>query len=110
MISYLSPATSLTGSLWNYVFEAADTALIGSLGGLSAVLAGFDIQWDRGFFFFDPLTVSAASLHPVAADFVAGKYWANAAGFTGGVQPAMYLRNYTGTDAAIGTIISACHF
>src|ERR1035437_387061 len=90
-MNFIAPATAITAAHWNDIFQAADTALTSALGGVSAVLIGVDKQWDRGFFFFDPVTVSPASLHPSASVFLFGssRYWNNVV-----TQPALCLRQY----------------
>ena len=69
MISYLQPNSQLTAARWNDVFAQAEAVLGNALGGLSAVFAGVDKQWDRGFFFFNPQN-PPTNLHPVAASFL----------------------------------------
>jgi len=105
-MNFISPSTSVTAAHWNDIFQSADAQLGTTLGGLSAVLCGVDKQWDRGFFFFDPLNVSQTALHPQAASFLLGtgtnvrQYWTNIL-----QQPALYLRQYN--HGAITTLVNS---
>lgn len=89
-MNYLNPGDQLTAAHWNDLFQQADTQLGVMLGGLSAVLAGTDKQWDRGFFFgFDPQSLPT-TLHPKAKSFLASYLGNNPIN-----QQAMYWRQYS---------------
>lgn len=112
MIPYLNPGDPLAAAQWAALFQAADAVLTNALGGLSAVLAAsmgnglsspagqsIDSQFDRGFFFFDPLSVAPASLHP-AVPFFLSHYWGNVQG----PQQVMFLRQYN--HAAVTALVN----
>jgi len=98
LIPYLQPGASLSAASWNAVFMAADAAMTSSLGGMSAVLAGNDKQWDRSFFFFNPITLPT-NLHPVASHF-----FTYSVKYGPGSNNFLFCRQYS--DAAIGGILS----
>ena len=106
MIPYIAPGAALTAVEWTTLFTAADALVTTALGGVSAVLAGLDIQWDRGFFFFDPLSGAAdfpANLHPVASHWL--QY--NARFSDGGAANSkVFCRQYD--DSHFASLIAGC--
>src|SRR5579859_874990 len=102
-MSYIGPNTATRASLWNNLFSQAETILTSALGGASAVILGFDTQWDRGFFMgFDPQTPTG--LHPVAIAFI-NNYLANRGGSGGSEQGAVLCwREYN--HSAITSLVS----
>lgn len=107
MIPYCNPDDPLTAAKWNLIFDAADAFMDNALSGLSGLFApvgadggggGLQFfvegQWNRMFFFFDPVNLPA-NLHPAATYFFKD-VWNRLSSF----QRVMYMRQYDDTAIA----------